>query len=166
MMVFLEGDGGQIKHMATSLYPGTAFLPRTWVHGPLLQLALVIWGGLLFISTVGAWLRRRSRGEVSWYQHVLSLVGGLNLIFILGLAVMLQVLAFDAIFGLPLWAQGLLLLPVVTAALTAVAMVGLTGAWRVGAGSVAGRVHDSVVVLAALACTWHALYWNLTVFHL
>lgn len=166
LMVFLEDEGGQIMHMATSLYPGTAFVPRTWVDGPVLHLALAMAGGLLFISRVAAWLRRRGRGEVLWYQHVLSLVGGLNLIFILGLAVMLQVLAFDAIFGLPLWAQGLLVLPLVTTALTLGAVVGLAGAWRVGAGSVAGRVHDSLVVLAALAFAWQALYWNLTVFHL
>lgn len=166
LLVFVEDDSGEIGHMATSLYPGAAFLPRTWVDAPILHLGLLAGSVLMFLWAIVAWIVRRGRGALRRLHYVLALIGVGNLGFVLGLVVMLQSLAFEAVFGLPRWAQGLLILPVMTAALTAGAMVGLTDAWRAGEGSVAGRVQDSLVVVASLAFTWQALYWNLTVFHL
>jgi hypothetical protein len=39
-------------------------------------------------------------------------------------------------------------------------------AWKTGGGSLPARLHDTLVILAALACTWQTIYFNLTVFHL
>jgi len=165
-LVFVEDDSGEIGHMATSLYPGAAFLPRTWVDEPILHLGLLAGSAVLFLSTIVAWIVRRRRGALRWPHHVLALIGVGNAAFILGLVVMLQALAFEAIFGLPAWAQGLLLLPVLTAALTAAASVGVLGAWMGGTGPAAGRLYDTLVVIAGLIFVWQTLYWNLTVFHL
>jgi len=52
---------------------------------------------LLFLSAVIVGFRRR--GGTSRLRYLPALIGGLNLLFILGLVVMLQALAFDAIFA-------------------------------------------------------------------
>ncbi len=166
LLVFVEDDPGHISHMATSLYPGAAFLPRIWVDDPLLHLVLLVGSALVFLSAVIAWIVRRGRGALRWQHPVLALMSALNTGFMVGLVVMLQALAFEAIFGLPVWAQGLLILPVLTAALVAAAGVGVAGAWMGARGSMAGRVYDTLVVVAGLAFLWQALYWNVTVFHL
>jgi CubicO group peptidase (beta-lactamase class C family) len=164
-MIFFEDGAGHITHMATSRYPVTAFLPRTWVDGPALHLELLVGSIGLFLSAIAAWIVRRRRGPLAWHDHLLPLVSVLNLLFIAGLAVMLQSLAFDAIFGLPLWARGLLLLPVLSTIVTAVAVVVAGWAWRHSSGSLATRVHNALVLVGALAFIWQVLYWNLTVFH-
>jgi CubicO group peptidase (beta-lactamase class C family) len=164
-MVFFEDDAGHITHMATSRYPAAAFLPRTWVDGPVLHLELLVASIALFLSAIVTWIVRRRRGALAWHDHLLPLASALNLLFILGLAVMLQSLAFDAIFGLPLWARGLLLLPVLSSMVTAVAVVVAGWAWRNSSGSLATRVHNALVLVGAVAFIWQVLYWNLTVFH-
>lgn len=162
-LVFVQDDAGDLAYMATSRYPAAAFLPLAWYDAPTFHAALLGLCVLLFLSAIIAGFRRRG-GSV--LRYLPALIGGLNLLFILGLFVMLQVLAFDAIFGLPLWARGLLALPLLTATLTAIALAHTARAWKTGAGTLAVRLHDSLVILAALACTWQALYFNLTLFHL
>lgn len=159
-LVFVEDESGDLAYMATSRYPAAAFLPLAWYDAPAFHLALLVACALLFLSAVIVGFRRRRGASIA--QLLPALIGGLNLLFILGLFVMLQVLAFDAIFGLPLWARGLLALPVLTATLTAIALAGTAWAWKTGAGTRLTRLHDSLVILAALACTWQMLYFNLT----
>jgi CubicO group peptidase (beta-lactamase class C family) len=165
-LIFFEDSTGDITHVATSLYPAAAFLPRTWSDSPALHLGLLLGSALLFISAVVAWVVRQRRARQAWHHYLLPLVGTLNLLFLIGLVTMLQTLAFDAIFGLPLWARGLLALPVLTMAVTAVAVAVTGWAWRNRIGSVGARLHNALVLLAALVFIWQALYWNLTIFHL
>ncbi len=151
---------------ATSLYPAAAFVRRTWVDGPTFHLALLGICTLLFVSALATWFWRRHRATLGWHQQLLPATAALGLLFIIGVAVMLQALAFDAIYGLPLWAQGLLGLPVLVAVLTILALAGTVRAWKTGEGSCISRVHDSLIVLGTLAFLWQVLYWNLTILHL
>jgi CubicO group peptidase (beta-lactamase class C family) len=165
-LIFFEDTLGTITHMATSRYPAAAFLARTWADAPVLHLGLLLGSVVLFLSACTAWFVRRRQGPLAWHSHLLPLISMLNLLFIVGLAAMLQTLAFDAIFGLPLWARGLLALPVLTMAMTAVAVVVTGWSWRNSVGSVSTRVHHALVLLAAISFIWQLLYWNLTIFHL
>ena len=165
VMAFIEDEEGRISHMATSLYPAAAFIPRAWFDAPGLHLGLLGISVLLFISAGVAWFRRRcEEGPPS--RHLPALIGVLNLLFLVGVATALQVLAFDAVFGPPLWLHGLLTLPVITMLLTLVALGFTVRAWRLGTGSRMARIHDSLVLAAAVGFAWQVVYWRLMVFWL
>ena len=195
VLIFVEDGSGRIAYMATSRYPAAAFVPLGWMDSLGFHLTLLGICVLLFLSAILLWFRRRwplssfrgrkkvvLRADASEagtgsvvtrggrptppLDFLPALTGGLSLLFVLGLVMMLQALAFNAIFGLPFWARGLLVFPVLIV-LLALALLGRTiWAWCSRTDTLAARLHDSLVAPAALAFTWQLLYWNLTVFHL
>ncbi len=56
---------------------------------------------------------------------------------------------------------GLLVIPIVTTALTMVMLVAAVIAWIRGYWSTLGRLYYSLITLTALAFVWWASYWNL-----
>jgi CubicO group peptidase (beta-lactamase class C family) len=162
VMAFVEDEEGRISYMATSLYPAAAFIPRAWFDAPAFHLVLLGICTLLLGSAVVAWFRRR-RANGPLLRHLFAAIGALNLLFLVGVAIALQVLAFDAIFGPPLWLRGLLTLPVITTLLTLVALGFTVRAWRLGAGSQMARLYDTLVLVAAVGFAWQVAYWRLMV---
>lgn len=69
-------------------------------------------------------------------------------------------------FGLPAKAAPLFLIPLLTTALTVGLLVFAVLTWGNGGWSTVGRVHYSLVTLAALAFVWFLNYWDLSGFWL
>jgi pimeloyl-ACP methyl ester carboxylesterase len=117
-------------------------------------------------------LRRRSnQNRAAWFARGLAAVTAvLNLTFLVGLVVMMRetmstnwlILAF----GLPAKGAPLFLIPLLSAVLTAGLLAFAVLAWRNGYWSTVGRVHYSLLTLAALAFVWFLRCWDLLSFRL
>jgi len=91
---------------------------------------------------------------------------GLNLVFIVAFAATLAQGLSGASPYPPSWFVALLVLPILTSVMSIALLVCTILAWKRRYWSVVGRVHYSVVTLAALAFVWLADYWNLVGFRL
>jgi hypothetical protein len=129
---------------------------------------------LIFLYAVAwrplvAMLRRRMR-VASWNaRRVSTWLGGiasaLNLVFLVGFP-----LAFlgrteggfpDFVYGVPVVASRLLLIPPVTASMGVAASIAVVGIWRDGRASMAARFEHSLVAVALLSFDVFAWYWHL-----
>jgi hypothetical protein len=140
------------------------------------QLGLVVLLLVSFLSVL-AWplaaLIRRLRKRQTHDSRLARLarwlaivVGIVNLLFVAGFAVVLmQGLSGGGPYP-PSWFVALLVLPLLTAALTAVLLALAVMAWKNRYWSLVGRLHYTVITLAALGFVWLANYWNLLGFKL
>lgn len=94
----------------------------------------------------------------------------LNLAFLVGLMLIVRDVASTSLlmmaFGVPARAALLFLVPLLTTALTAGLLIFTVLAWKNGYWSKVGRVHYSLLTLAALAFIWFLSYWDLLGFWL
>jgi CubicO group peptidase (beta-lactamase class C family) len=174
---FQEDERGRITHMFGRIGEEPATFEKVlWYERDVVQLGLIVLLLLGFLSVL-AWpvaalirrLRRRQTHDprlarlARWLAVV---VGILNLLFVVGLAAVLtQGLSGGGPYP-PSWFVALLAIPILTAALTVVLLVLAVMAWKNRYWSLAGRLHYSLVTLAALAFVWLANYWNLLGFKL
>jgi hypothetical protein len=141
-----------------------------WYERTEVQIVLLATMLAVFLSAVVAWplgwlVRRwRKRSPVAppaWRRSrwLAGVASGLNLVALVALP--LAVFSGQLSYGVPPLVAGLLVLPLVTAVLAA----GMAGAailaWKNGYGPVLGRLHYSLVTLAALTFIAWAVYWNL-----
>ena len=82
----------------------------------------------------------------------------LNLLFVMGTVLWGNP---HPVFGVSLIYRLVLALPVLAAALTVAAGVYTVLAWKDGFWGLAGRVHYTLVTIAAVAFVWFLNYWNL-----
>ncbi len=178
-IAFGEDEGGRITHMfgAIGSEPAT-FEKVAWYETDRFQVSLIVFFMLAFVSVV-AWpivyvvrrLRRRP-GPASDAKRVRVarlLAAGLsvlNLIFMVGFAAaLMQSLAGASPYPSP-WFVALLVIPVVTSVVASVLVIFTFLAWKDRYWSLVGRLHYTVVTVAALAFIWFANYWNLLGFRL
>jgi hypothetical protein len=120
------------------------------------------------VESIG-WLIRRSRKPLSkaskmarLAQFLAVLVSALNLIFLIGLGlVVLNTDFWEFFFGVPPAAIALLLIPPLTTGLTLGLLVFTVLAWKNQYWSAIKRVHYSFITLAALGFVSFLNYWNL-----
>lgn len=165
LLVFVEDAQGELRYMATSLYPAVAFLPRAWYdtasfHGIILGISL-----LLFVIAIVAWFRRHEE-QPALRRHLTGAQGLFCLALTVGTATALQVLGFEGIFGAPLWLHILFSVPLLIAGIALASVVTVARAWLSAEGSMLNRVLDTFVLLATVAFLWQVHYWNLLVFRL
>lgn len=171
--VVFETRGQQrIEYLFFQNNPGSAYVKAPWFAEPAFNLALLSITLLFFLSVIvwapiRSWARRRSEQVpaparwASWWQGLLSL---LALLFLVGFMSVFS--SPETVFGIPIWAQSLFLLPLPIASL-AVGMIGFTTlAWARCWWTLPGRVHYTLVTLAGLAFTWWLAYWNLWIGYL
>jgi hypothetical protein len=174
---FREDERGRITHMFGRIGEEPATFEKVaWYERDTVQLGLIGFLLICFVSVL-AWpvtalirrLRKRQAHDprlariARWLAFAMAI---LNLAFVVVFALVLMQGLSGARPYPPYWFVGLLVLPVLTALLS-IALLGCTVlAWRDRYWSLVGRVHYSLVTLAALAFVWLANYWNLLGFKL
>jgi hypothetical protein len=174
---FREDGRGQITHMFGRIGEEPATFEKVlWYERDVVQLGLIVLLLVSFLSVL-AWpvaslvrrLRRRQGRDprlARIARWLAMAVGILNLAFIVGFAATLtQGLSGGGPYP-PSWFVALLVLPIVTAALSVVLLALAVLAWKNRYWSLAARLHYSLVTLAGVVFTWLANYWNLLGFKL
>jgi hypothetical protein len=169
-IVFQQDATGAVRQFVNSRIPPLAFLRAPWHFNPKLHLLVFLFCLLLFLSTLrwslGALWRRickktDSWGPVpAWWRRLIIGLGMVNLIFILGLVLVLSD-PTALYYGIPVALKILLALPLL-GIVPAAGTVGLCVlAWAKKAGSVCRRIYYSMLALAGLLFLWLLNYWNL-----
>lgn len=97
-----------------------------------------------------------------WAWLVAGLVGTLNLIFPIGLALTLWLIGFtEIIYGVPPIAIALFYLPLIATGLTVSLPIFTVLAWRSRDWTLRQKLHYSVAAIAAWGFIWFLDYWNL-----
>lgn len=154
-----------------------AFVRVPWYETVWVQVGLVVFCALFFLTACIAWLIRpliqRLRGksskdtqELGWALRVAGLIGLLNLVFLIGLPLSLWLIGvWKLAYGVPAIVIVLLCLPILATALTVVLAASAIVSWVKKRWNLATRIHYSLVTLAALAFIPFLTYWNLLGFH-
>jgi CubicO group peptidase (beta-lactamase class C family) len=171
-IVFREDDRGRITHMFSDLAPQFAFEKLNWYETPGFNIALLLGSVLIFLSMIPVaairFIRDRRRnndrkpvshGARMAYWIILG-ISVLDLLFVVGTVLMVGSLGFPR-FGVSLINRVVLGLGVLSAVLTAGALVSTVLAWKNRYWGVAGRAYYTLVTLAAVAFVWFLDYWNL-----
>jgi CubicO group peptidase (beta-lactamase class C family) len=171
LLVFRDDGDGRITHAFFGPIPLTALIKNRWFEAPAFNIVLLVGCILAFVSflvaaAIGFFARRRrGHGTPSTkMERVATMSAGL----VSGLSLLLVFAVFGSVFDvvglytgkLPLWT----FVPAtsVVVALIAVGMIVCAVlAWRQRSWSLAGRLHYSVVTLAAAAFVWFLSFWNL-----
>jgi CubicO group peptidase (beta-lactamase class C family) len=169
-LVFHEDDRGRITHMSAGFIPMFAFEKLRWYETSGFHMILAGVCALLFLSAFVVALIRLVRRPLRGSDRVSSARGAraadwivvgislLNLLFVVGTALWGNPLP---VFGVSLIYRLVLALPVLAAALTVAALVYTVLAWKDRFWGLAGRVHYTLVTVAAVAFVWFLNYWNL-----
>jgi len=169
-IVFREDDQGRITHLSTDLTPQYAFEKLKWYETPGFNMALALGCVLIFLSMIPAaamrFIRDRrlsgdrkpiSRGARVAQQIVFG-ISILNLLFVAGTVLSgypVILFGFSTIYKIVLG------LGVLTAVLTAGALVYTVLAWKNSYCGIAARLYYTLVTIAAVAFVWFLNYWNL-----
>jgi len=172
-MTFRQDERGRITYMFLGDSAFGALEKLAWYETKDFQVKLVVFCTLVFFSTcvvesIG-WLIRRSRKPLSktskmarLAQFLAVLVSALNLIFLIGLGlVVLNTDFWEFFFGVPPAAIALLFIPPLTTGLTLGLLVFTVLAWKNQYWSAIKRVQYSLITLAALGFISFLNYWNL-----
>jgi CubicO group peptidase (beta-lactamase class C family) len=170
-VAFREDEKGRITHMFMSFMVPMAFEKVSWYETDAFQLILIGFFVLAFLSVL-AWpvdsLIRRLRKRPAqpsrpalWARYLAGLVSALNLVFVVGLVVRLGQVLSGVFYRTPTYFVALLVIPLLTAILTVGLVVFTVLAWRDDYWSVLGRLHYSLIAVAALVFIWCVNYWNL-----
>jgi len=175
-VAFREDKRGRITHMLMSFLVPMAFEKVSWYETDTFQIGLIGFFMLAFLLVL-AWpmgylIRRLRKRPAKPSRPALlarllaGLVSALNLIFVVGFVVRLGQVFSGVSYETPAYFVALLVIPLLTAILTVGLVVFTVLAWRDDYWSVLGRLHYSLVTLAALVFTWFVNYWNLLGFRL
>ena len=173
-MAFREEEDGRITHMYHEVIEVYEKIP--WYEATRYQLGFLGIFVLVFLSECVGWpavylIRHRRKGPVSGGQkaHLARWLAwsssGLNLIFFVGLILMLVYRLLDLVIEVPLEMIALLALPLLTCILAIGMVFVATVSWKHEYWSTGSRLYYSVVTLVTLGFIWFLYYWNLLGFH-
>jgi hypothetical protein len=171
-IAFREDENGRITHMfMTFLGTPMALEKVSWYETDIFQLSLIGFFVLAFLSVlawpVGSLIRRLRKQPAApsklarQARYLAGLVSAFNLVFVVGLVVRLGQVLSGVFYGTPAYFVALLVIPLLTAILTVGSVVFTVLAWRDEYWSVLGRLHYSLIAVAALVFIWFVNYWNL-----
>ena len=167
--LFREDDQGHIAYLFTDFTPMFAFEKLYWYETPGFNMPLLFTSLLVFLTMLPVALIRASRNRrvnddttsaprsarvASWLIVGICI---LNLLFVIGNVLWGEQL----VFGIPLIYKVVLGLGVLSALLTAVALVYMVLAWKNRYWSVTFRTYYTLVIVAAVAFVWFLNQWNL-----
>jgi CubicO group peptidase (beta-lactamase class C family) len=174
---FRENEAGRITHMFGRIGEEPATFEKVlWYERDVVQLGLIallvvtflsvlVWPMASLIRRLRKWQARDPR-PARVARLLAFLLSLLNLVFVaVFAATLLQGLSGSSTYPPP-WFLALLVIPVSTAVLSIIVFVFAALAWKNCYWSLVGRLHYSLVTLAALAFVWLANYWNLLGFKL
>ena len=165
LLVFHEDGDGRIVRALLGSQPHVAFERLAWHQSAGFHAVLIAIAVLAFLSAVVGWplTRRWRRGGTTLSRLARPTAWAASaafLVFLAGLAVVLRD-PMEIAFGVPPLLRVALGIALVGTALTLAGVLLTVRAWVRGEGSVAGRVHHSVVVAAGVAFVWFLDAWNL-----
>ena len=172
-MAFRQDEQGRITYMFMSDSVFAALEKLVWYETKDFQLILVIFCTLVFFSVcivrlIGSSVRRiRKRvpkgSKLSQLAQFLAiLVSTLNLVFLIGMGLVLSQADFwELFFGLPGTVIALLFIPPLTAGMTLGLLIFTVLAWKNQYWSLIERLHYSLITLAAIGFISFLKYWNL-----
>ncbi len=168
-LVFRQDRGGRIAHMFTSITPMFGFEKLGWRETPGFNMALLLSCLLVFLSIIalalaGAVRGRRSRDRMPESngariaRWIILTICSLDLLFVAGTALWGNPVP---LFGVSTVYKIVLGLGVLSAVLTAAALVCGVAVWKSRSWGVLRRVHFTLATLAALGFVWFLNQWNL-----
>jgi CubicO group peptidase (beta-lactamase class C family) len=170
-LAFREDDRGRITHMSTDLMPQFAFVKLGWYETLGFDMALVLGCVLMFLSMIPVAAirfirdrrlnddRRPAPRDARAAHWIILGISILNLLFLVGSA--LWGMPSSLVLDLSLMGKIVLGLGVLSAVLTAGALVYTVLAWKNSYWGIAGRAYYTLVTVAAVAFVWFLNYWNL-----
>lgn len=173
VIAFREEGKGHITHFFRGNLPMVAFAKMRWFETPQFHYSILASTGLLFLSALVGWpiiaFRRRRRLQPTPEANPLArFLGWLACLSFVLFAVLLVVALADPMevaFGLPPLMKQALYLPLFGAVLTAAMFAFAIAAWRGHYWTITGRIHYTLVAIAAVAFLGILHYWNLLGFH-
>lgn len=173
-VVFRENSKGRITHAFFNQIPILAGVKLAWYETPGFHYSLLAICMILFLSTL-SWpasalsklLCRRKREIPGAPWLVRMIAGGMSVLYIIFLIGMFSVVSdyMELIFGVPPFLKILLILPILSALLTIIALFFAYVGWKNKFWTVCGRLHYALVVLASLVFLGFLAYWKLLGFH-
>jgi len=169
-IAFREDDRGRITHLFSDLTPMYTFERLAWYQTAGFNMALLAGCMLIFltmipVALVGAIRNRRLRDDpkaetrgVRAARWIILGICVLNLLFVVGSLLWNNP---RPMFGVSTAFQFVLGLGVLSAALTAGALVYTVLAWKNRYWGIAYRLYYTLVTVAAVAYVWFLNYWNL-----
>jgi CubicO group peptidase (beta-lactamase class C family) len=172
-IVFREDEQGRITHMYTDLVPEYAHVKLNWYETPGFNMVLALVCVLIFLSMIPVGLirfineRRQSddrkptpRRARAAYWTILG-IGIMNLLVLLVMACGYMGGMPNELLDPPLIIKIILGLGVLSAVMTAGALVYTVLAWKNGYWGIAARAYYTLVTVAAVAFVWFMNFWNL-----
>lgn len=167
-------DKGRITHLFISDSVFAALEKLAWYETNIFQLTLVIFCTLIFLSVCVVGLIRRIRKRASkvskiahWAQFLAVLVSTLNLIFMMGMGLVLSQADFwELFFGLPWTLTALLLIPPLTTGFTLGLLIFTVLAWKNQYWSLIGQFYYTLITVSGFGFISFLNYWNLLGFQL
>ncbi len=167
-LVFRTDAQGRVTHLLIENAPFSAFIKLPWYLAAGFQQSLlfgciILFASVLLWTPIGFWLQRRFQEPYADWQRPASWSAGLLSALSLFFLVVFIVLFSNPklAFGLPPWIDYLMLLPWVIAVLALALLFFTLLAWRQRAWSLLGRIHYTLVTLAALVFVEWMVYWKL-----
>ena len=167
-LVFFENDQGRITRFYTDFAPQYSAKKAPWYELRSFNMPLVIISVLLFISMliaapVQAVINRRRGADLGPASRtapwILVAISVLNLVFLCGM--LFGYHPTTELHGVALPIKLLLTTTVMSALLTAAALIYIILAWKNRYWGIAFRVYYTLVTAAALAFVWFLNQWNL-----
>lgn len=173
LMTFRQ-DKGNITHLFVSDSVFAAMEKLAWYETIIFQLTLLICCTLTFISVCVVGLIHRIRKRVSknskianWAQFLAVLVSTLNLVFLIGMGLVLSQADFwELFFGLPWIIIALLLIPPITTGLSLGLLMFTFLAWKNQYWSLRLRFYYTLITISGFGFILFLNYWNLLGFQL
>jgi CubicO group peptidase (beta-lactamase class C family) len=172
-IVFREDGRGRITHMFSDLMPQYAEVKLDWYETSGFNMALLFACLLVFLSMIPVGLihyirERRHEGDRKFVSsnpraaYLLLLgISLLNLVFVIGFQMGVGQVESNILLEPSLLLKIVLGLGVLSALLTAGALVYMLLVWKNSSLGIVGRAYYTLVTLAALAFVWFLNYWNL-----
>ncbi len=171
LLLFREDDQGNIAYAFLDILPILALEKLAWYEAPTFHYVLLIICLVLFLSAIIAapisFFINRSRdgGEppprlARLARWLLGGVAVLSILFAIGFAVAMSDVA-ALMMGDASLLNILMVIPIVVTLLTIGAVILTVLAWKDSYWGLSGRIHYTLVTLAAVACVWFFNYWNM-----
>jgi len=172
LAVFREDASGRITHLLIDTAPLQFSEKLPWYETTIFHVAFIAVLVLIFLSACVLWtvnyfahrLRRRSSTGSAMPRIALlaaGVVSLLNVVCLAGLALALRSEIYEFVYGVPPIILALLCIPPLTTVLTVALLLFTVLVWKNGWWTLAGRVHYSLVTLAAVSFIPFLIYWNL-----
>ncbi len=165
-LVFEADDEGHVRRMFIGNLPFLAAHKLSWWETSRFQLSLVAGSLILSLTMVIGAVRRIRRKEpearlARLARRLAVTVAASNLVFAIGLAVVLAGGVEQFIYGIPPLFGVLLVLPML-AALLSLGMLGFSAIiWKHTLWTRGRRIHYSLLTASNLSFVWFLDYWNL-----